>query len=297
MARPIVLWSVAVGAAATLACGGSTQQELLTTSPAGRCRMSVTVPPLPAAGGQVTASLTAARDCPWSLSTSAAWLQLEPLSGQGDATLTVTAQQNPQGRARSGTIDVDDQKFPVTQEASPCRYDVTPPLLSASHQGGRMSVQLSTLDGCSWVTRSSHPWLRVVSPTGGEGSATLELAIDSNTGGERSAVLTVATLSVAVNQNGSPNDNSSCRFSLTPGSRVIPPAGGEASFSVATRTGCAWSVASGQPWIVILTSGSPIGSDTVHYRVDPNPSTSTRSGVVIAGTRRHVVTQQGQPPP
>jgi hypothetical protein len=297
MRRPtVVLWS-AIWAAAALACGGATEQELVTPSGGGRCQMTLAVPPFPFTGATVTAQLTAARDCIWSAQTADPWLQLAPTSGQGTSDLTLTAAENPMGRNRLATININDQQFSVAQNAAPCRFEVAPPSLAMGHQGGRARLDLSTLEGCTWTTHSSQPWMRVVSASGGESSGALELAVDSNLGPERSALLAVATLVVAVTQNAGPNDISACRFSLDPGGRTIPAAGGTGSFTVSTRPACSWSVASSQPWVTILSSGNPIGPETVFYRVDPNPSPTVRSAAITAGTRQHVIRQEAAPRP
>jgi hypothetical protein len=298
MVRPIASWSATLLLAAVLGCGGSTRENVVTPSAAGRCQMSLAVPPsLPAAGAQVTGELSAARDCTWTAQTTSTWLRIDPTSGQGQATLTLTASDNPQGRSRSATVDINQQLFTVTQEGLPCHFAVAPSSISIGHQGGRAAVQLSTLEGCSWTTQSSQPWLRVVTGSGGEASATIELAIDSNTEAERSALLTIATLLVAVSQQAGPNDRTECRFSLDPGAHTIPAAGGSGSFSLSTLPGCAWSAVSNQSWITIVSSANVIGSSNVQYRVEPNLSTSTRSGAIAAGTRRHVVQQEGSPRP
>ena len=257
--------------------------------------MSLTVPAMPAAGARVTAQLAAARDCTWLAQTDATWLHIEPASGQGEATLTLTAAENPTGRSRSASVNVNDQLFAVSQEAALCRFQLMPSTISMGHQGGRASIQLSTLEGCSWTTHSSQPWLRVVTGSGGEASATIEAAIDSNTGPERSGLLQVATLLVVVNQNAALDDRTRCRFSVDPGARLIPAAGGNGSFSVSTLPGCAWGAASTQPWITIVSSANVFGAGAIHYRVAANPSTSVRSGEITAGTRRHVVQQEGAP--
>ena len=280
--------------AVVLGCGGSTEQNFVNPSAAGRCQMSLALAaPLPAAGARVTALLSTTRDCAWTAQVSDSWLQVEPTSGQGEATLTLTAAENPLGRTRSTSINVNGQPLAVMQEASPCRFQVMPLSIPVGHQGGRAGVQLSTLDGCSWTTQSSQPWLRVVSGSGGNASGTIELAVDSNTGAERSGLLNVATLLAVVNQNAAPNDRTRCQFSLDPGARLIPAAGGGGSFSVSTLPGCSWGAASNQPWITIVSSANMTGSGDVHYRVDANASPAVRSGAITAGTRRHVVQQEG----
>jgi hypothetical protein len=64
---------------------------------------------------------------------------------------------------------------------------------------------------------------------------------------------------------------------------------------VHTAANCLWGVASDQPWLVILSGANGTGTDSVRYRVDPNPSSRRRSGVVTAGGRRHVVQQAAGP--
>lgn len=284
--------SAALLAVLALACGGSTS----VVSPEGgaRCQMSLALPsPLPAAAGQTAVQLSSARDCAWSARSLEPWLQVEPASGQGDGTLVLSTAENPQGRSRAAVLDINGQAFRVTQDGAPCRFELTPTTVAVRHVGGRIQVQLTTLEGCPWTTQSSQPWVRVVSGSGGESSSTLEVAVDSNTGPERSALLSVATLLLAVTQEAGPNDRNECGFSIGPGSALIPAAGGTGSFNVSTRAGCAWGASSSQSWLVVVSSVNGTGPATVHYRVDPNPSPSARSAAITVGTRRHVVTQEG----
>jgi hypothetical protein len=298
MVRSIAMWSATLFVAATGACGGSTEQELVTPTAGDRCQMSLSVPAtVPSAGAQVVVPFTAARDCVWSARPTAPWLDVQPVVGQGSTALTLTVGENPLGRQRSASLDINGQSFAVLQEAAPCWFQVQPAEVAVPHQGGRATVQLSTREGCAWTTSSSQPWLRVVTGSGGESSGALELAVDANTGAERSALLSVATLLVEVSQQANPNDRSSCRFSLGPGSRVIAAAGGTGSFTVSVQAGCAWTVASSQPWVTIVSSLNPIGPGEVVYRVDPNPLPTTRSAAIAAGPRRHVVTQEAAPRP
>jgi hypothetical protein len=278
-----------------LACGGSTEQEVTGPGEVVRCPPRLVLPPpLPAAATRTEAPLSIARDCTWSARTAAPWLAVSPITGQGDATLTLTANENPQGRVRSATIDINEQPFTIMQEAQPCRFEVAPTSISVPHQGGRTTIRVTTLEGCSWTTRASDPWLRVISGTGGDTSGSIELAIDSNGGPERSAVLTLATAQMVVNQAAGPDDRTECGYSIGPGAHVIPAEGGTASFRVSTMSACAWGASSNQPWITVV-SGNGVGTGEVHYRVDRNTSTSNRSGTITAGTRRHVVQQQAAP--
>jgi all-beta uncharacterized protein len=290
--RAFAIWSVILLLACGIACGGATELEVAGPGNTTRCLMSLTVPPpLPAGGTQVETSLSTERDCTWAVHTSDSWLAISPEAGQGDARLTLIARANPQGRTRSATIDVNDQHFTVVQSGQPCRYDVAPTSVAVPHQGGRIAIRLTTLDGCTWTTQASQPWLRVVVGSGGEASATLDVAVDSNSGPERSAVLSVAALIVAVHQGAGPDDRSECQYSIDPGASTIPAAGGNSSFRVATLTQCAWGAVANQPWVRVI-SANGMGPGEVQYRVDANTSASNRSATITVGTRRHVVTQQ-----
>ena len=259
--------------------------------------MGLALPPSLASGAaQTPVQLSTARDCTWAAQSQAPWLHVEPASGQGDATLVLSTAANPQGRSRSGTLDISSQPFAAIQDGAPCHFALSPTSVAVPHFGGRVQVHLTTLEGCPWTTSSSQPWLRVVVRSGGETSATLELAVDSNAGPERSALLGVAGLLLAVTQEAGPNDRSECGFSIGPGSALLPAAGGAGSFGVSTRAGCAWGASSNQSWLVVVSSINGTGPGTVHYRVDPNPLSSARSAAISVGTRRHVVTQEGLRP-
>jgi len=77
------------------------------------------------AGGTVTISLTAASNCPWTATSAASWMSVTPMSGQGNATLTVTIAPNTNVQARTGTVSIADQTFTTTQEGAPTITNVT----------------------------------------------------------------------------------------------------------------------------------------------------------------------------
>ena len=177
----------------TAACGGTSVTEL-TGPDAVRCLATFGAPAatVPAGGGSVAVSVSAGRECSWNARGDGSWIKVSPSSGQGDASVTVAADANPQGTPRSGALIVNDQRLNVTQEASPCRYQLSPGTLRVSSEGGRMAVEVAALPGCRWSASSRDPWARIVSNDGnGPGSA--EIQVDRNTSGrERSAQLTIA---------------------------------------------------------------------------------------------------------
>src|SRR4051812_14916513 len=169
---------VAVALLALLVAGcGSTTTESTTPSPSSRCQVSISSPgTAPAAGAALAVPLTTSRDCLWSARSEADWLTLEPTSGQGESLVTVSVGSNPQGRTRAGTIVVNDARFNIAQEATPCRFELEPRQVSIRHQGGRTAVQVTALEGCVWTTSVTQRWVRIVNGACGEWNGVVDLA-------------------------------------------------------------------------------------------------------------------------
>jgi hypothetical protein len=237
--------------------------------------------------------LTIDRDCAWSLEVVGDWLTIEPRSGQGEAILSVIAAENPHGRARVAALAINDQQFGITQEGAPCHFSVTPTVIPMRAEGGRASLQVTTLEGCVWTTRSSHSWLRIVSGSGGDSSRVVELTVDSNPGDDRAGELRVADVPVTVAQDAIAESVRGCPYSMGAGSANFGSAGGTGTVRLHTRPGCAWGAVSSEPWLVIVSNLNMDGTEDIRYRVDANLSARSRTASITAAGRRHVVRQAG----
>jgi hypothetical protein len=284
------LWLVA---ATAVACSQTTMEQIVGPSDV-RCQLDISSPtPVPSAAQAFTLSLTTSRECTWSNELDANWLSVEPRSGQGEAILSVTAAENPQGRTRVASLAINEQKVAITQEAAPCHFSVAPTGIAMRAEGGRASVQLTTLEGCSWTTRTSHPWARVLSGSGGDSSRLIELTVDSNPGDDRSGEVRIADIPVTISQDSISESARGCPYSMSRGSANFASAGGTGAVRLHTRPTCAWGAASSQSWVVIVSRSNAIGTEDIQYRVEPNPSSQSRTATITAGGRRHIVRQAG----
>ena len=277
------------------ACGGSTTTSVV--GPAGeatRCQIKLSSPSVPFGGAQVAAQLLTARDCLWSATSDVPWLVLEPSAGQGEGTIILAAEPNPTGLPRNANIAINDQRFTVVQDPQPCRFDVTPRQVKVPAFGGRLSIQVTTLDGCDWTAVSSQPWMGVISGSGGQASRSIDISVDSNAGDDRSAQLTVAGIVVDVQQARASSEHIRCEYSMHPGAApVFPAAGGDGRTAVHVQPVCHWHARSSQSWVVIVSSPNGTGLSELQYRVERNPSRSQRSAQIVVGPVRHVVIQRG----
>lgn len=297
LVRPVSFVVALVVVVASLACSSGTANQV--TTPTARCQVSLAAPPaFPAAGGTSSTSVVTARDCLWTAQVDAEWLTIEPASGQGETPLALSGTPNPRGTSRAATLTINEFRFTVPQEATPCRFDVTPTHADVAAQGARLIFTVSTIEGCSWTTETSHPWLRVVRNSGAEGTAELELNVDSNTGPERAGVLRIARIDVPITQ--APRVEGSqdrCGYSLGSGAQDFGPGGGEGTVRVHTAAGCLWGATASQPWVTIVRGLNGSGTEDIRYRVEANPTGQRRSAVITVANRRHVVQQAPGPAP
>src|SRR5688572_15274593 len=105
-------WVVLAAAAAAAACGGTTATEVIGPS-AIKCDVTLEGTSLMQANAsQPIIQVTAARECEWSASTNASWLQPNPRAGTGSAVLVLTAEANP-AAARTAILTVAERRWTV----------------------------------------------------------------------------------------------------------------------------------------------------------------------------------------
>ena len=108
-------WLIPAIVVAAAACGGTTTTEVIGPS-VMKCDVAVEgMSLLPANASQAIVQVTAARECEWSATTNASWLQPNPRAGTGPAAVTLTAEANGASAARSATLSVANQRWTVTQ--------------------------------------------------------------------------------------------------------------------------------------------------------------------------------------
>jgi hypothetical protein len=191
-----------------LGCGSTSVTEL--SGPESiRCLASLNgpAPAAPATGGRVDVTVVSERECAWSASTDASWLQVSPTSGQGQGAVTLTIAPNSQSSARTASLIVNSQRYSVTQQGTPCRYTLSDSTARLSSDAGSTTVRVTAADGCAWTAASSESWVHVL-PAAGTGAGNVTVGVDPNASGERSARLVIAGQQFTVVQEAVPPPSS-----------------------------------------------------------------------------------------
>jgi hypothetical protein len=82
-----------------------------------------------------------------------------------------------------------------------------------------------------------------------------------------------------------------CSYAVSPTVHSIAAAGGSASSSVSTTSGCAWTVASSAPWLTITSGGSGSASGTVTFAATTNTASTSRTGTLTIAGQTVTITQ------
>jgi hypothetical protein len=252
--------------------------------------VSPTNPPALAAGGaNGSVSVSTANGCSWTASESAAWLTITSGSNTtGAGVVTYTAAANTTNSPRSATMTVAGQSVTITQDAAPCSFTVSPtnpPALAAG--GGSASVTVTTATGCAWTASEAASWLTITSAAGASGTGTVSYTATANTTtSPRSTTLTVAGQSVTVTQDPAP-----CSFTVSPANLVLAAAGGSATISVTTTSGCAWTASQSAAWLSITSGSKGSGTGFVTISAIANTTTADRTTTITVGGHSVLVTQ------
>lgn len=191
----------------TTACTSTSTGTAVTTPTADKCQVNVSsaTTSFPSNGGSGSVTVGAARDCTWSVSTGTSWIAIGGgASGQGNGTVAYSVAANPSPAARNGAIAVGSQSVALSQAGAPCRFSISPANDAVGAGGGRLSVNVSTLSGCSWTATSGAGWIAIASGASGSASGTVSLSVAANTGGARVGQLNVAGQNYTLNQDGAP---------------------------------------------------------------------------------------------
>jgi hypothetical protein len=288
-------WVVLASAAG--ACGSAVATSTV-PSPV-KCSVALTPPasPVNSAGSTATVGVTTQAECAWNASSEAGWITgLTPASGQGSAQLQIQVVANPDASARQGDIVVNDMRARITQDAAPCRYD-----LSSTHEtmpapGGNKRITVSAPTGCAWSARTEVPWIVISAGETATGSGAVIFAISANTSGNaRRASVIVASQSVTIDQDAAPPNCGSS--TVSPGTfSVSALATNGLSTSVTAPSGCEWSASSNASWISLTGRTTSTGTATVTFNVAPNVNGGpSRTGTLTVAGQTVTVNQAAAP--
>lgn len=173
----------------------------------------------------------------------------------------------------------------------PCSYLVSPLSQNVVAAGGQFPVAVQTQGGCAWsAVSNSAAFLSLDGTSNGTGPGIVKIAVAANPNVQtRTGTLTVAGQTVSVTQAGRP-----CVFTLTPLTQSFTGAAGAGEVQVDTQDGCAWTAASSESFVSIVSGQSGSGAGTVKYSIAANPGVVKRNARLTIGGQSVEISQAGQ---
>ena len=123
------LYSLAAFAVVFLVTGCGTSSTTVTNPSLDRCTMTVanSMSSVGASGGNGRLTVTAGRECAWSVTSNVPWITpTPPAGGQGDGSVNYVVAANPTADVRRGTVATGGQTLEVVQEGLTCQFDLQP---------------------------------------------------------------------------------------------------------------------------------------------------------------------------
>lgn len=154
--------------------------------------------------------------------------------------------------------------------------------------GGTGSVRISAARECTWSAQSDAAWLRLSSPTEGQGEGSVQFTVAPNADPpSRTAQISVKDERLQVSQSGRP-----CAFEVSSTRELMDPPGGERTIEVgASSAQCGWTAATDVPWIAIVAGREGTGNGAVVFRVDAATGPQRTGTIAVAG--QSVLVEQG----
>ena len=166
--------------------------------------------------------------CNWTSTSNAPWIAVQVgQTGRGNGIVGYSVDNNQTPLERTGTIQVGNAVFTVTQAAAVCNATLTlQGGASLSADGGTRQLLVATT--CEW-TVTAPEWI-VASPPRATGNGIISLTISpNNTTAVRTGAVTVLGQSVSITQAAG-----TCALILTPAQQTVAAAGGAFSMQLAT---------------------------------------------------------------
>lgn len=193
---------LSASAALSIACTSTTTSA--TGPSATKCQVAATASPVQfnAGGGTGTLSITAARECGWTVGVQSTWVSVNGSNaGSGDASFSYNIANNPAALVRTAEIVVDDQHVQLTQAAAACTYALSRSGDGIGASGGALRFDVVTLTGCSWTASTSANWLSFNTASTGSSPASVGVSVAANAGAARTGAVVVAGHTYSVSQD------------------------------------------------------------------------------------------------
>jgi len=248
-----------------------------------------------ASSGATTTLLTS--NTSWIVTDVAMWYTVSPMSGTGDATLTITYDENLSTSSHTDDFTISGEGetavFSLTQNGATPSLGIDPASATVDSSVGSTNALLTT--NVSWTVTNVEDWYTVL-PMSGSGNATLTVTYEENELlASRIDDFTISgegeTATFTLTQNGA-----NAFIVLSPDQANVSPNSGTLEISVDCPEDLIWEITGLAGWLS-ATPLSGTGPETVNldYEENTNPDSRTDDFAISGNgaTEVFTITQVG----
>jgi hypothetical protein len=252
-----------------------------------------------APAGQTTVQVTSNTN--WTLTSNQSWATLSQMSGTGDATVTISYNENTTSTQRLATLTLNSPGQPVQTATILQNAAATGPTLTVSPSSQQVSAPagqttVSVNSNVNWTASASQSWA-TLSATSGFGNQSLIVSYTENTtGAPRSVTVNVSTTGLPAQiATITQAAGAAPTLAVTPSSITAEHLADCVNFSIASTT--SWTANSPTAWVTSVTPSSGSGNGTITVCYEENNSGSLRmADILISGGGTSVTASINQNP-
>ena len=235
-----------------------------------------------AQGGTVEVNLKSNGE--WAIDAMPDWISVSPVSGTGDATLTLTAQPNTAAESRKGEVKAttkDNTAVLTVEQGIGTFLNIAPASIECTEAGGEFDIAVAA--NVAWTVTGLPDWM-TCSPAEGSGSATVVvtvLAVSGDFGASRTADVVVGNAELNATLHVLQTVAQPATISVTPNTLEIACEG--ESKTVEVTCDDAWTASANEDWVT-LDKTQADGDAIVTVTVGENPHYVPRNAIVVFTT-------------
>ena len=230
-----------------------------------------------------TMEVAVASNGEWSVDFGFDWMTVSPMSGKGDATLSLAVTPNEGSESRSGQVTVSSKDnsatFTVRQEADALSPFITidPDTIRSMAQGSVYDLVIKS--NVNWEVGATPRWI-TFSTTSGTGNAQITVTINDmsdNPLPQREADVTIGNADVSTILHVVQQQEEPSHLEVSP--KEVGVSYGSTTSTVTLRCSEQWSAESDVNWIAVEPNTGD-GDATVSFAIAENSETQPRIGFV-----------------
>ena len=233
----------------------------------------------------------------WTVVPNESWISVvDRNSGKGEALVTIALEENPNWKARTGTVSIGTETFAVTQQGrTALEFSINPTNATVSRDGANGRIAVTATPELPWTAESQTSWLMLDEPSAsGEGGGNAMYNVAPNpTVYNRTGTIVVVPGDESLAVQTHTVTQSAALASLSMDSYEFAAEGARCEVRVSVSDIVEWQIENSNDWLTVVGPTNWVGPGTVTLQAAANDTVDSKFGSVTIAGKRFSVLQNG----